>query len=913
MHRIHKHLLIVLLMSVLFAGTVSAQSIHVEWGYTPPSEPEVTGFKLYQEGTAVCVTQNPNAISIDCDVTLTANTTNFTLTATFSDNTESPHSAPFSFNSGVSSSTETTASSSTETSASSSTETTSTSSFSTIGNKLFTFTWEQPSDLTNISGYRFYLNSTLLCATSNVSDTSIACKANLVPQAMTFSMSQVYSDGSESTPSDLLVFDPTTYPELYNFKLVTFTWDFTGDSASIAGFRVYQNNQPICQTTDTAARQLACTIDVPSGTVSYAVTAIAADTSSTETNISNLLTYMSDGTTTDSGTTALQANIQAAPVTGTTPLSVNFDATGSTGTINQYHWDFGDGSTASTSTTVHEYTSAGTFSAQLTVTDATGNNSTTIIAVTATEATTPVITLVAPTAVISTTAAAGPAPLAVSFDGSGSKADGSASIKSYTWSFGDGTTATGSTASHTFTSAGTYETTLTVTDTNGLTSATNTPVIVTTSVANVAPKASICATTTSGTFPLTVSFDGSCSTDSDGTIASYVWSFGDGSAGSGKSVSHTFTTAAEFIVTLQVTDDQGATGTATTKVTAQEETATDLNIETGEVAVTGAWVHVSLSNTFQNPIIIAGPASYHDTAPGVIRLRNVTATGFDICFDEWNYLDGEHPSETVSYMVLEKGRHTLPDGSLVEAGSFAGGTTFAAVSFTEAFTKTPVILTTIASMNEVDTISGRMKNVTTSGFSYAFREQQSNKNTHVKEAVHYLAWEPGSGSVGNLQYQVGNTAKAVKEVWYPVTLAQPFTSAPLVMADMQTTADTDPCALRIDQISPTGFKVKVEEEQSKDSEVLRTAAETVGYIALSQKEEKVLATFTWEFDAAQEANISGFDILANGEKICNSSNPADRQVSCEMNKPTAPTAFTIQSIDTTGTAGNVSNSLSYAP
>ena len=29
------------------------RSIHVEWGYTPPSEPAVTGFRLYQEGAAV--------------------------------------------------------------------------------------------------------------------------------------------------------------------------------------------------------------------------------------------------------------------------------------------------------------------------------------------------------------------------------------------------------------------------------------------------------------------------------------------------------------------------------------------------------------------------------------------------------------------------------------------------------------------------------------------------------------------------------------------------------------------------------------------------------------------------------------------------------------------------------------------
>jgi hypothetical protein len=66
--------------------------------YTPPSG---TGshrlYKLYQEGTSVCQTNQAQAISLSCDVTLTMPTTNFTLTATFNNGTESPHSDPFPF------------------------------------------------------------------------------------------------------------------------------------------------------------------------------------------------------------------------------------------------------------------------------------------------------------------------------------------------------------------------------------------------------------------------------------------------------------------------------------------------------------------------------------------------------------------------------------------------------------------------------------------------------------------------------------------------------------------------------------------------------------------------------------------------------------------------------------------------
>ena len=74
------------------------RSIHVEWGYTLPSEPAVTGFRLYQEGVAVHDWLGADVRAGDATVDLTATITNFTLTAIFIDYTESQHSAPSAFN-----------------------------------------------------------------------------------------------------------------------------------------------------------------------------------------------------------------------------------------------------------------------------------------------------------------------------------------------------------------------------------------------------------------------------------------------------------------------------------------------------------------------------------------------------------------------------------------------------------------------------------------------------------------------------------------------------------------------------------------------------------------------------------------------------------------------------------------------
>ncbi len=80
------------------------------------------------------------------------------------------------------------------------------------------------------------------------------------------------------------------------------------------------------------------------------------------------------------------------------------------------------------------------------------------------------------------------------------------------------------------------------------------------SAANLNPIARFQSQLQSGAGPFSVYFDASSSTDPDGSIVQYLWDFGDGKGGGGKTVTHTYSAGGTYPVTLTVIDDGGSSG-----------------------------------------------------------------------------------------------------------------------------------------------------------------------------------------------------------------------------------------------------------------------------------------------------------------------------------------------------------------
>ncbi len=244
------------------------------------------------------------------------------------------------------------------------------------------------------------------------------------------------------------------------------------------------------------------------------------------------------------------------PYTGVVDVNVMFDGTGSTdpdGTIDSYDWDFGDGNTGTGSQPQHTYLTDGTFTVTLTVTDDAGD--------TDSATTTATIDLANQTPTADPNGPYnGTVDEPVSFDGSGSN-DPDGNIVAYDWDFGDGNIGTGSNPTHTYGTSGTFTVSLTVTDNDGATDTATTEATI--GEGNQPPVADPNGPY-SGTAGMQVSFDGSGSTDPDGNIVAYDWDFGDGNTGTGVAPTNTYAAAGTYNVTLMVTDDVGATASAST-------------------------------------------------------------------------------------------------------------------------------------------------------------------------------------------------------------------------------------------------------------------------------------------------------------------------------------------------------------
>ncbi len=223
--------------------------------------------------------------------------------------------------------------------------------------------------------------------------------------------------------------------------------------------------------------------------------------------------------------------------------------------IKSYNWDYWDWVFSKWVSVKHVYKTSWKFKVKLTVEDETGQKS---------ELTKEIwIENIKPVASLIANKISGPAPLKVDFD-AWKSIDSDWNIILYKWDFWDKDVWKWVKISHTFIKSWDYDVSLIVTDNVWATTEKKIQI----SVWNQKPFVNIVSNKKEWSVPLTISFDGSSSSDKDWKIVSYDWDFGDWEKWKWAKLSHQYKAWWEFTAKLTVVDNYWAVSSKTIKIKA---------------------------------------------------------------------------------------------------------------------------------------------------------------------------------------------------------------------------------------------------------------------------------------------------------------------------------------------------------
>jgi PKD repeat protein len=195
---------------------------------------------------------------------------------------------------------------------------------------------------------------------------------------------------------------------------------------------------------------------------------------------------------------------------------------------------------------------------------------------------------------------------------------------------------------------------------------------------NISPQAVIANGPFSAGEGQSISFSSVGSNDPDGSIASYSWSFGDGSSSSSANPSHTYISAGNYLVSLTVTDNQGATASVTDSVTVSEVTnpGSDQLSETNLSGASGSSEYFTLNVPAGASNLVFAISGGSGDADLYVRFGSQPTTS---SYDCRPYQSGNNescpisPAQAGTYYVMVRAYSAYSGLSL--NGSFDGGST----------------------------------------------------------------------------------------------------------------------------------------------------------------------------------------------------------------------------------------------
>ncbi len=265
----------------------------------------------------------------------------------------------------------------------------------------------------------------------------------------------------------------------------------------------------------------------------------------------------------------------------------------------------------------------------------------------------------------------------------------------------------------------------------------------------------------------------------------------------------------------------------------------------------------TFQQTYDTPPVVVALMRDNGSHPSALRINNVSTTGFQMAQVEPFSEDGPHTSLTVTYIAIEPGVHTLPDGRVIEAGSVAtaeqqfngipsGQKGWEGVSFSHAFAN-PILLADIQTINNEPGLQPRntshpwltvaVDSLTGSGVDLAIERSEAYDSTSgpnyrfnnlaSSESIGYMVMEANvSGNftvLGNrrIDYEsryVFNAADGWDNGCDAINYTGSYDTTPLAVATKSSHIENDGGWLRQCSNSSSSIQLTVDEDEAQDSE-----------------------------------------------------------------------------------------------
>lgn len=302
--------------------------------------------------------------------------------------------------------------------------------------------------------------------------------------------------------------------------------------------------------------------------------------------------------------------------------------------------------------------------------------------------------------------------------------------------------------------------------------------------------------------------------------------------------------------------------------------------ETGRVLIDHNVMNVGFRSYYANPVVVAFVNTRNGDDSVDVRVKDVTSSGFNIFLEEPPAFDGVHAwAEEASYIVMEKGRHTLVGGMVVEAGSHStntvhtGGTGFAGdeITFNTPFTSIPAVMATLNTYNNGEFMSSLTTNVRAAAFEIG-QEALETGNLAQVETIGWMAFEQGFDVGLNFiaGYEVEDAqSDGVGQAGFTIDISDAqFAELPDLVVNVYGEKGPDGSYARgAGEFTATTQKVYAEEDTNKDSE-RNHASEPFAWVGFNHNSDLFAEGGTYADSAnacrssGEECN-EGFDCCSN--------------------------------------------------